>query len=125
MAYDDSLAARVREALRHRSDVVEKVMFGGIAFMVRGNMCCGVNRNDLIIRLDAHTKAEDLGSAYARPWDFMKRPMPGMFAVGRAGCNNQPSVEHWVELALKHALSLTPKTTRPPNKTGAGSRGRK
>ncbi|MBV8771560.1 MAG: TfoX/Sxy family protein [Deltaproteobacteria bacterium] len=125
MAYDHSLAARVREALRHRSDVVEKVMFGGIAFMVRGNMCCGVNRNELIIRLDAHTEAEDLGSPHARPWDFMKRPMPGMFAVGGAGCDTQPSLEHWVELALKHAISLPSNSTRPPKRTSAGSRGRK
>lgn len=125
MAYDDRLAERVRETFRNRANVVEEVMFGGIAFMVRGNLCCGVNRNDLIIRLDAHTKAEDLGSSHARPWDFMKRPMAGMFAVDRAGCGNQPAVEKWVELALKHALSLPPKATRAPKRPSAGSRGRK
>jgi TfoX/Sxy family transcriptional regulator of competence genes len=120
MAYDDALAARVREALRSRPAVVEKAMFGGIAFMVAGNMCCGVNRNDMIVRLEAHTKAEDLGNPHARPWDFMKRPMPGMFAIDGAGCANQQSVEHLVELALKHALSLPPKATRPPKRTRTG-----
>jgi hypothetical protein len=47
MAYDDALASRVRQALGGRTDVVEKAMFGGLAFMIAGNMCCGVNRNDL------------------------------------------------------------------------------
>ena len=83
MAYDDLLAARVRRALAARKDVVEKSMFGGVTFMLAGNMCCGVNRDDLILRLDGKTVADDLGSPQARAWDFMKRPMKGMFAIGR------------------------------------------
>ena len=125
MAYDDALAGRVRQALRSRTDVVEKAMFGGIAFMVAGNMCCGVNRNDLIIRLEAHTQAEDLNSPHARLWDFMKRPMPGMFAVDGPGCATQASVDYWVQVALKHAVSLPPKPTRPPQISKTGSKGRK
>jgi len=113
MAYDDTLAARVRQALSGRADVVEKAMFGGISFMVAGNMCCGVNRDDLIIRLGRETAAEDLESPHVRAWDFMKRPMPGMFAVGAAGCANQKSVDRWVESALRYALSLPPKIARP------------
>jgi TfoX/Sxy family transcriptional regulator of competence genes len=112
MAYDDVLATRVRQALGGRTDVVEKAMFGGLAFMVAGNMCCGVNRNDLIIRLEGKTTAEDLGSPHVRAWDLMKRPMPGMFAVGAAGCANQRAVDRWIALALKHALSLPPKSAR-------------
>ena len=60
MAYNDILAARVREALSGRTDVIEKAMFGGVAFMVSGNMCCGVNRTDLIIRLDGLTSTKTL-----------------------------------------------------------------
>ncbi len=112
MAYDDALAARVRQALSSRADVVEKAMFGGLTFMVAGNMCCGVNRNDLIIRVDGDTRAEELESPHVREWDFMKRPMRGMFAVAAAGCANQKTVDHWVDLALKRALSLPPKMTR-------------
>jgi TfoX/Sxy family transcriptional regulator of competence genes len=126
MAYDDALAARVRLALTGRIDVVEKAMFGGVTFMVAGNMCCGVNRNDLIIRLDGHIRAEDLGSPHVRPWDFMKRPMPGIFAVEGAGCANQSAVDPWIELALKHALSLPPKIARASKKTATMKRkGRK
>jgi TfoX/Sxy family transcriptional regulator of competence genes len=112
MAYDDLLAARVQRALSDRHDVVEKPMFGGLTFMVAGNMCCGVNRDDLIIRLDAKTALEDLNSPHVRLWDFMKRPMPGMFAVNPAGCANQKTVDHWVKLAIARALSIPPKAIR-------------
>jgi TfoX/Sxy family transcriptional regulator of competence genes len=117
MAYNDTLAARVRQALSGRSDVIEKAMFGGVAFMVSGNMCCGVNRNDLIIRLDGHTSIENLGSPHIRAWDLMKRPMPGMFAVDGAACTTQKSLDKWITLALGHALSLPPKNARPAKKT--------
>ena len=80
MPYDQLLAERVRRALEGRADMVEKAMFGGLAFMVSGNMCCGVNRDDLII--DRRTTAEQLNSPHVRSWDFMPtRPMPGMFAA--------------------------------------------
>ena len=92
-----------------RIDVDEKPMFGGLTFMVGGNMCCGVNRDDLIIRLDAGTAVEDLHSPQVRAWDFMKRPMRGIFAVSAAGSATQKTVDRWVELALRHALSLPPR----------------
>jgi len=95
--------------LAGRLDVEEKPMFGGLTFMVAGNMCCGVKRDDLIIRLDAGTAVEELHSPQVRAWDFMKRPMPGIFALSAAGCATQKSVDRWVELALRHALSLPPK----------------
>jgi hypothetical protein len=92
--------------------VVEKPMFGGLTFMVAGNMCCGVNRNELIIRLDVGTALEDLHSPHIRAWDFMKRPMRGIFAVTTAGCASQETVDHCVKLALTHARSLPPKARR-------------
>jgi hypothetical protein len=87
--------------------VVEKPMFGGLTFMVSGNMCCGVNRDDLIIRLDARTTTEELNSPHARLWDFMpSRPMPGIFAIRSEGSADQSAVDRWVALALRHATSL-------------------
>jgi hypothetical protein len=116
MAYDESLAARVRLALAGRNDVVEKPMFGALTFMVAGNMCCGVNRSELIIRLDARTDPKDLDGPHVRAWDFMKRPMRGIFAISAPRCASQKTVGHWVEMALKHALSLPPKIAVPANK---------
>jgi TfoX/Sxy family transcriptional regulator of competence genes len=123
MAYDDQLAARVRRALSDRHDVVEKPMFGGLTFMVAGNMCCGVNRDDLILRLDSKTALEDLDSPHVRLWDFMKRPMPGMFAVTAAGCASQKTVDRWVKLALAHALSIPPKAIRAAKTRRSGRSG--
>ena len=113
MPYNQQLAARVRRALEGRTDVVEKTMFGGLAFIVSGNMCCGVNRDDLVIRLNAKTGVDELDSPYARPWDFMpSRAMPGMFAISAGGSADQKAVDHWIALALKHAVSLPAKALR-------------
>lgn len=109
MSYDDSLAARVRRTLKERTNVVEKRMFGGLTFMVAGNMCRDVNHDDLILRLDRKTVVADLDSPYVRAWDFMKLPMKGIFAVGLQGCGNQKAVDHWVKIALKHTLTLRSK----------------
>src|SRR5215469_8499375 len=106
MAHDNLLAARVRRALGDRADVVEKRMFGGLTFMVAGNMCCGVNLDNLILRLDGKTIVKDLDSPHVRAWDFMKRPMKGMFAVSPPGCDSQKAVDHWVGMAVRHALTL-------------------
>jgi TfoX/Sxy family transcriptional regulator of competence genes len=89
-----------------RRDVVEKRMFGGLTFMVAGNMCCGVHSDDLILRLDHETVVGDLNS-HARAWDFMKRPMNRIFVVGPHGCGSQKAVDRWVEMALDHALTLS------------------
>ena len=116
MPYSPQIAERIRRTLAGRTDVVEKTMFGGITFMVAGNMCCGVHGDDLILRLDPATQLEELRNPHARVWDFMKRPMPGMFAVGAKGCARQDGVDRLVNTALQRALSLPakgPKKTKP------------
>ena len=123
MPYDQLLAERVRRALEGRGDLVEKAMFGGLAFMVSGNMCCGVNRDDLIIRLDKRITAEQLNSPHVRPWDFMpSRPMPGMFAVSGQGSADQGAVDKWVKLALKHASSLPAKIKGTKSRGASGAK---
>ena len=123
MPYDQLLAERVRRALEGRTDMVEKAMFGGLAFMVSGNMCCGVNRDDLIIRLDTRTTAGQLDSPHVRPWDFMpSRAMPGMFAVSGIGSADQGAVDKWVKLALKHATSLPAKIKEPKSRGASGAK---
>ncbi len=109
MAYSKALATRVRRALAARPDVAEKPMFGGLTIMVAGNMCCGVRKEELMIRLGAETTLASLRSPHVRACDFTKRPMKGIFLVSADGCTNQHRVDRWVGLALKHALSLPPK----------------
>jgi TfoX/Sxy family transcriptional regulator of competence genes len=79
VAYDERLAARVRALLAARGDVSERKMFGGLTFMVGGNMCCGVNGEELIVRLDPGREDEVLASPHARPMDFTRRRMRGFY----------------------------------------------
>ncbi|MFQ5458667.1 MAG: TfoX/Sxy family protein, partial [Myxococcota bacterium] len=85
MAYNEALAERVRGALARRRHISEKKMFGGIAFLVRGNMACGVVGRKLMVRVgpDAYEKA--LAHKDARKMDFTGRPMKGFLYVMPAG----------------------------------------
>ena len=82
MAYDEQLAQRIRDLLDAQPDVAEHKMFGGIAFMVGGNMCCGVIGEELIVRLDPpQGETLALSEPGARPMDFTGRPMRGWLYV--------------------------------------------
>jgi len=109
MAFDEAVAGRVREALAGAPDVVEKKMFGGIAFMVRGNMCCGVIGDRLMLRVgpDGHEAA--LSRPHARPMDFTGRPMKGMVYVEPAGFASAADLKSWIARAMEFTLSLPAK----------------
>ena len=75
MAYDEGLATRVREVLGDQPELVEKKMFGGLAFLLNGNMACGVRGEDLIVRVAAEAADAALGEPGTRPFDLTGRPM--------------------------------------------------
>jgi TfoX/Sxy family transcriptional regulator of competence genes len=108
MAYDEHLAARVRTLLAPRTDVSERKMFGGLTFMIGGNMCCGVNGDELIVRLDPDREVEALARPHARPMDFTGRPMRGFVTVQPDGLNGD-RLNRWVQEAVARAESLPPK----------------
>jgi TfoX/Sxy family transcriptional regulator of competence genes len=85
VAYDEQLAARVRTLLADRTDVDERKIFGGLTFLVAGNMSCGVNGNELIVRLDPEHEDEALARPHARPMDFTGRRMRGFVTVRPEG----------------------------------------
>jgi TfoX/Sxy family transcriptional regulator of competence genes len=109
MAFDENLAERIRKALGGRRDVSEKKMFGGIAFMVRGNMCCGAVGNDLMVRVGSERYESALGRPHARPMDFTGKPLTGMVYVGPKGCTTDAAVARWVDEAAEFAMSLPEK----------------
>lgn len=78
MAYDEELAARVREILEETVPPSQRKMFGGIAFMVNGHMCCGVIKEDLVLRLGPDVATMVLQDPNVRPMDFTGRPMKGL-----------------------------------------------
>ena len=111
MAYDERLADRVRQLLRERTDVTERRMFGGLTFMVSGHMCCGINRDELILRLGPEAEAMALKAPHARPMDFTRRPMRGFVTIAPDGLKGK-SLDRWVAHAVAHAESLPPKASR-------------
>ena len=108
MAYDERLAARVRALLAGRADVSERKMFGGLTFMIGGNMCCGVNNDELIVRLDPDHEEEALARPHARPMDFTGRPMRGFITVQPDGLDGD-RLDRWVHEAVALAAARPPK----------------
>ncbi len=109
MAYDKVLAARAREALARQDNVDEKPMFGGLSFMVRGHMCCGVVKDDLVVRVGADGQGEALEKPAARPMDFTGRPMKSMVYVGPGGTKTDASLKAWVKRGLAFNKTLPDK----------------
>ena len=109
MAYDDAVADRVRKVLKRRKGISERKMFGGIAFMLNGNMVCGVNKKDLVLRLGKERAANALSEPHIREMDFTGRPMKGMVFVGARGFQSDAALEKWMQYGLQFALSLPPK----------------
>ena len=109
MAYDEKLADRVRRALSGREGLSERKMFGGIAFMLRGNMACGIVKDELMVRVGPERYDDALGRPHARPMDFTGRAMRGMVYVQPDGCRTDEALKLWVEQGLAFAASLPPK----------------
>ncbi len=110
MAYDEDLAGRVRALLGARVDVDERKMFGGIGFLIGGNMCCGVYRDDLIVRLEPEEANQAMESeSGARPMDITGRPMRGWLLVAPEATVEDGDLERWVRRAEEFAASLPPK----------------
>jgi TfoX/Sxy family transcriptional regulator of competence genes len=82
MAFDESLATRVRKKIGQRPDLVEKKMFGGVAFLINGNMSVGVHRDELIVRIDPDETESALKQPGTRVFDITGRPMKGWLLVG-------------------------------------------
>jgi TfoX/Sxy family transcriptional regulator of competence genes len=109
VGYSESLASRVREILAEGGDVKERKMFGGLAFMVKGHMCCGITRDDLMLRLGPDRAAEALEEPHVRPMDFTGRPMKGYVYVATPGLRTEAKLRRWIQLARDFVDTLPPK----------------
>jgi TfoX/Sxy family transcriptional regulator of competence genes len=81
-------------------------MFGGIGFLLNGNMCCGIHKNDLIVRVEPERTDEELRRPHTRVFDLTGRPMKGWILVEPAALKTDTSLEAWVSLAVKYVSSL-------------------
>lgn len=103
MAFDETLANRLREAfLDHKSDVEEKNMFGGLTFMYKGKMCCGIVKDELMVRVVDEKLEEVLEQPYVREMDFTNRPMKGFVFVEKEAFKSELELKNWVELGIEH-----------------------
>lgn len=109
MGFDDDLARKVRELLAGRDGLSERKMFGGIAFLVNGNMACGVLNDDLIVRLEHEEAERALGEPHTRAFDVNGRPMRGFLFVAPDGIEADDQLARWVDSGANHAASLEPK----------------
>lgn len=109
MAYDEELATRVRIAMADQDSLVEKKMFGGLAFMVRGHMCCGVIKDTLMVRVGPDGYETALAEPYARPMDFTGKHIKSMVYVDPEGLQPDEALKRWVQRGLAFVQSQPPK----------------
>ena len=112
MAYDEGLATRVRRLLATRRDVVEKAMFGGLAFLVRGHMTVGLVKDDLIVRVAPGDVEALLDDPHPRPMDFTGRPMRAFVVVGAPALRRDEDLARWIREATAFVATLPAKRAR-------------
>ncbi len=109
MAYDEGIAQRIREALIDQPGIIEKNMFGGIAFMLSGNMLCGVVGEMLMARVGPDQYIRALTRPHACEMDFTGRPMKGFVYVQPAGFADDDQLSYWIALCKNFVGSLPAK----------------
>jgi TfoX/Sxy family transcriptional regulator of competence genes len=109
MAYDEILAGRIRAILTNQPDMVEKKMFGGVGFLLKGNMATGVHKDMLVVRVGPDDYEQMMTLPHTRPFDMTGREMKGWLLVEPDGFESQADLERWVQSGLQFALTLPPK----------------
>jgi len=109
MAYDETLAARIRQHLARRKNVEEKKMFGGVGFLLNGNMLVGVWKDSLIVRLGPDAGDEALKEPQVREFDLAGRAVKGWVLVDRQGIEGDDDLSGWIQRAMKFVGKLPAK----------------
>jgi TfoX N-terminal domain len=109
MAYDEDLAQRIRAQLSAETGLTERAMFGGLAFLLDGNMAVGLSGDELIVRVGPDGSDDALARPHTRPFDMTGRPMKGWILVGAEGIGDNRELGAWVTRGVTFARSLAPK----------------
>jgi hypothetical protein len=109
MAYDEALADRVEAALAGRDGFTHRKMFGGVGHMLDGNMCVGVWKDELILRLAAEDADAALREPHVRVFDITGRPMTGWVLVGPEATSTDEELRGWIDRAVAYVSVLPPK----------------
>ena len=109
MPYDVTLETRIDRAARPWKNLTKKKMFGGVCYLLRGNMCFGIYRDSLIVRLGEEQAARKLGAGKAEPFDITGRAMKGWVMVAGGGLRSDVELRGWLEKGKGFAGKLPPK----------------
>ena len=116
MAYNTLLTERIRKLLARRQGVDERKMFGGVAFMLNGNMCCGVHQDELMVRVTLEEYAAAVQRPHARLFDLTGKPMKGFVLVSPKGYGADSALKDWIAMGCACARSLPAKTAKKTKK---------
>jgi TfoX/Sxy family transcriptional regulator of competence genes len=103
MAYSPALLERIRAVLADRADVVEKKMFGGVAFMVGGRMACGPHGDRLIVRIGNEAAQKYIGRPHVKPMDFTGKVLKSFATIEPGGIRTNAQLRRWVLMAADFA----------------------
>jgi TfoX/Sxy family transcriptional regulator of competence genes len=117
MAYSQELLERIRAVLADRSDVVEKKMFGGVAFMVAGRMACGPHSDRLIIRIGDEAAQKYVGRPHVKPMDFTGKVLKSFATIEPEGIRTEAQLRKWVLMAAEFACQDVGSGKRRPRKS--------
>ncbi len=106
MPYDEPLAERVNQLLLTHAGVTARKMFGGLAFMLNGNMSVGIVQDHLMVRVGPEGYEDALEQPHCRPMDITGRPMRGWVMVDAKGVAADTDLNTWVHLGVRFASSL-------------------
>ena len=109
MAYNKELAERIREKLRNLPAFMERKMFGGVCFLLHGNMACGILNDDMIIRVGKDAYESALALPHTRKFDITGRAMTGWVMVSPEGHGSDQELDAWLQKGVDLATSLPPK----------------
>ena len=109
MAFDESLAARIRDALARKKNIEEKKMFGGVGFLLNGNLLIGVWKDSLCVRLGPDQAEEALLEPHVKEFDITGRPMKGWVLVEPDGVTGDDQLKGWIQRAVKFVGKLPAK----------------
>ena len=109
MAYDHALADEIRARIGDHPGLGERQMFGGIAFMINGNMAVGVSGGELMVRIGKEAHDEFVALPGARIFDLSARPMRGWLVVGSEGFATEAELDAWIDRGVLHAEALPKK----------------
>ena len=113
MAYNAKLESLIDAAAKRWQNLEKKKMFGGVCYLLRGNMCFGIYKEGLIVRMDKEQGAESLKERNVLPFDITGKPMAGWVLVTEAGWKGKAGLTKWLGIGKQFALSLPEKKAKP------------